>query len=155
MIVHGCVAMGFCELVAHGLVASLEAAVPCVVEAPSVEPSDWANVHIQGLGNESATITVWNGRLLLAKFNNSLRYRQIRRDCAYNCCGRILNKPLHDPEAIDWIIAQVIRVILKDHSCLYNFATDAARRQLLWETWRLDQRNFAFGRPHYLHEGLF
>lgn len=112
--------IGVHERIAFGIAEEIRQTIPCYVEGPEFPTDGWANVHIDGLGNESVTITIYNDRLILSKFGYALGSRKMRKDWAYGGRYHFHEKLLCNPDSIDWIVRHTLREILVDGSCLYN-----------------------------------
>lgn len=124
--------------------------IPCYVEGPENPGDGWANVHIDGLGNESVTISIWSDRIILAQFGHALGSRKMRSDWAYSVYGRRLEKPLHEPDCIEWAIKFALKMILEWGSCMYNCYDREEKIRRLNIKSKYTPATMLLGRPYYL-----
>lgn len=141
--------VGVHESIALGIAEEIEKTIPCYVEGPPNPEDGWANVHVDGLGNESVTVTVWSDRILVAQFHNALGYRKMRRDEAYNNVSRRMEKSLDEPNCIDEVVRWVLLSILRYDSCLFaSLSQEEKIRRLNRGKYR--PSNMLLGRPYYI-----
>ncbi len=114
------------------------------------QAAGWANIHIDGLGNASVTISLFGGTIWLANFTNCLLVRKSRPD-HYDHCIRRYSKEMAEPDSVEWIIKHAIREIVDDGSVIYNRIPRDIRIQKLWEYHQTRApASVLFGRPYYL-----
>lgn len=142
--------IGMHECIAIELAAEIAKRIPCYIEGPPAPTDGWANIHIQGLGNSSITITIWSNKFTIAKFNNSLRTRKIWLEKAYDYCAWKSERLMCEPNSIEMVIECVFKETIHDNSWFYGCFDTDLRINSLCDYKKHGPATMFLGRPNYL-----